>query len=318
MVNRAIPCRATARLSAGIVAAIGLWLGAVGAASAAPEAKGEAAITNDGLAACYDAATSAAFRDIVVMTIDREMGGYRPGRHAAVADDADRFIRRHKVRSKRDLGTGICQVVVAARLDSRALEKALAEGGVGGAQVGIVLRYVIDDELAEAQGVSPLSATRALGDILARQKCELVDLTHQHDLFSKRMRPVFQAISDGTEGAQYEENSFAGSVMTVLRNMRELLAMDIGIGSKGFDRILIGDLRVEGRGPNPDGPGHIAQARVSATVHRLSNDATIAEGAAGLDAAGTTQDAAWEAAMRGALHHLVRRLSQQAPICDVG
>lgn len=288
-----------------------------GARAATFEAPGTAAVSGLSIENCYEEAKDAAFRAILVKAIDRFAGSYKPDRHAGIADQAGRFIRRHKVKSKKDAGNGMCSVTVAARIKEKDVKRAIAAATIGGAKIGVVLRYVVDGQLSDQRGVNPLLAERALGDELRRFNCQLVNIVHQHEMFAKRTRPIWTAIGGENAAAEYQESSFAEAVWTVLSNMRRLLQMDIGMGSAGFDRVLIGDVRVASRGRDPDGPGYIAQASASAGVYKLSDDSVTSASAAGVDALGPSQDAAWTAALRAVLHHLTRDLSAEGSVCSV-
>ncbi len=250
------------------------FLAAGGAEAATKTYTGSGRASMDaGRKACLEAATRKARKAAVRGAIEKLGGAYREARHGALVADADTFIGKAKVAAK-NVGTdGACEVTVKARIDVGRLERAVNRTAAGGAVMAVIVRYLIDGAVADDAGVNELEATNIAMRQLQDFGCRTVSLHEHYRIFSRRLKPQWQAVAgDGSARTEPETESDSEAIGRIKRDLSERLSAmgDDPMGGEALDLILLGEVDVARGGRDPDSERFVAHARIGMSVHRLS------------------------------------------------
>lgn len=305
-------------LGAACLAVLALGLSGMAAQAASSKVKGVGSMTL-GESDCQIQATDEAREKALSEEIAALLGSYDAARHAALLPQAEEFVSTEKVRSFKVLENDLCEVVASFRFRKGPLTEALKATGRTGARVGAVLRYVVDGQLAEDQGINPVEAVRALGKELQKHNCELIDLLFQQDEFSQRFREIEVPLTanEGEVERAYESGlSHAEAVRSTLNVVGQELQRQLRQGNKGFDRVVSGQVTIEHLGKDPDSPNQMAQALISLSMHDVATkDLLTPTRPIPVRALGVDQTTARNLALEAAIETAVFELADTAEIC---
>ena len=197
-----------------------------------------------------------------------------------LAGQADRFVLRSRTRDvAADGAAGGCRVTVQLDMDrSGVMAAARASSGLAdrsAVPLGVVLRFLIDGELAVEHGYNDQQAVARLEMELDRLGFDLVSLVAMNDAFASRNFtiecPIGPRDADLADCNTFE--SYAETIVSTLDILREALSYADELAPLRACGGLVAtvELKVKQLGPNPYDVGFLVQHAVHGRVSRLSD-----------------------------------------------
>jgi len=306
-----MPC---SRWVIAVPAALAVFAGAGAEAAMKTYSGSGQAEMDEGAEACLEAAAMEGKKAAVRKAIEK-LGVYQESRHGALVQQADAFIGKAKVSRKAVGDDGRCAVTVKARVDVGKLERAVNETAGDGAVMAVIVRYLIDGTVADDAGVNELEATNIAMRQLQDFGCRTVSLHEHSRIFSRRLKPQWQAVAgDGSGKKEPETESDSEAIGRIKRDLAERLSVDgdAPMGEETLDLILLGEVDVERHGRDPDSERFVAHAKIGMSVHRLSTLEQFEATAFTLPGQGASEAAAANRALHAAILRAVSDINRDS------